>query len=34
MTQKEVLTAAHRYEDVTNLLRTLTAKMDPRDIVK
>lgn len=32
MTQKEVLTAAHRYEDVTNLLRTLTAKMDPRDI--
>lgn len=32
MTQKEVLNAAHRYEDVTNLLQTLTAKIDPSDI--
>ena len=34
MTQTEVLKAAHRYEDVTNLLKTLTAKIDPRDITQ
>lgn len=32
MTQKEVLKAAHRYTDVTNILRKLATKIDPNEI--